>query len=161
MGNPHVLTRRNVLAAAAFGSVGLAAACGDSEEERARASDDPVRTEMIADEQRLIDSYRAAIAAHPELESRLGPILIQHQAHALDLGGPPRPSGASDSPSSSWTTESAPAGAEQTVAMLRDAERRAAAGRIAGCTRAGTAELARLLSLIGASEAQHVAELTS
>lgn len=164
MRSRHVLGRRTVLTLAALTPVALVVSCGDSAAEQAQASDDPVRADAIADEQRLIDSYRSAIAAHPDLADQLGPILTQHQAHSLDLGGPQAPTAPSAAESQSASPGSASAGgvptASETITALREAERAAAAARIAGCGRAGTTELARLLSLIGASEAQHVAELT-
>lgn len=144
------LTRRHLLLGALTG-VALVSATGCSEEtEPVSLAADPVRLEALGAELDLIAVYEASIAAQPDLAPTLTVILEQHREHARALevqdAEAPTP---------------APRGAATAVDLngLRDLERRAAGLRAGACVRAGNPELARLLALIGASEAQHVAVL--
>jgi hypothetical protein len=113
---------------------------------------DPVRLENLGNEVRLIATYRAALAARPDLTGALAPILAAHEAHAAALtAGLPDPASTRPEPSPSQGTD--------VVATLLEAERAAVAMRTSSATRASEAELAALLSWISSSEAQHVALL--
>ena len=172
------LSRRTVLIASVGAPVAILASCSDDTAERERQQDDPVRVEALADETSLVTAYRSALATQPELATQLTPILDQHLAHiaALSQGAVSTPAVPSTDASSS-ASESGSASASQSdaaadsgsaspsgsainpVPALRERERAAADKRVRQCVRAGSASLARTLSLIGASEAQHVVEL--
>lgn len=144
------LTRRHLLLAALTGAALVPmAACSDEPEPISLAAD-PVRVEALGAELDLIAVYEASIAAQPELAPTLTVILEQHREHAQALAVP-----------DAQASPPAPRGAAAAVDLngLRDLERQAAGLRAGACVRAGNPELARLLALIGASEAQHVAVL--
>lgn len=177
-----LLSRRAVLIAGVGAPVAILTACSDETAEKERQQDDPVRSEALTSETSLVAAYRGAIAAQPSLASRLTPILDQHLAHiaALSEGAVSTPAvptaevsysspeSGSASPSGSDSTggSTSPSGATSPsqasvdlVPALRERERAAAEQRVRQCVGAGSASLARTLSLIGASEAQHVVEL--
>lgn len=144
------LTRRHLLLGALTG-VALAAAPGcAAEPEPVSLAADPVRLESLGAELDLIATYEASIAARPDLAPTLTLILDQHREHAqaLEVAQTEAPPPAPRAP-----------GAAVDPNGLRELERRAAGLRAGACVRAGNPELARLLALIGASEAQHVAVL--
>lgn len=144
------LTRRHLLLGAVTG-VALASVvgCADASEPVSLAAD-PVRLESLGAELDLIAVYEATIAARPDLSAALTPILDQHREHAAALEVQDQ-----DAPS---PAPRAAAGAVD-INGLRELERRAAGLCAGACVRAGNPELARLLALIGASEAQHVVVL--
>jgi hypothetical protein len=183
-----LLSRRTLLVASVGAPVAILASCSDEKAEREREQDDPVRIEALTDEVSLVAAYRSAVDSQPELAARLAPILDQHLAHiallsegaastpAVPAGRPPSPDVLLDAGSPSSTTPEGTAdSASQTatpsesaspeastmnpVPALRERERAAADQRVRQCVGAGSASLARTLSLIGASEAQHVVEL--
>ena len=150
VGFEQQVSRRAVLVAASgIAGAGVLAACGDGIAASGPA-DDPIATEVAAAEQALIAQYQAFIAAFPQLNAELAPILDQHADHlkALGVTGPSTqaPVAASD--------------ARTAVAVLADAEREAAKSRRTSCVAATNPELARLLALIAASEASHAPALT-
>lgn len=155
------LTRREgLLALGLLASVGLAAGCsGSGEPPPGSATATPLpedlAAEVAAEESALIAAYDAALAAAPGLGDEATALLTlirdQHAQHLEALGGaaePPPPSG-----SPPVATGAA------AIASLIAAERAAARSRIRACVAADDADLARLLTFIGASEASHVPAL--
>ncbi len=144
------MSRRALIAAGAgIAGAGVLAACGDSTSASGPA-DDPVAIEVAGAEQALIAQYQAFIAAFPQLNVELTPILDQHADHLKALG-------------ITITSTAAPVAASDprtAVAVLADAEREAAKSRRTACVAATNPELARLLALIAASEASHAPALT-
>lgn len=146
----HKVTRRHLLLGAVTGAALVSVAgCSDGPEQVTLAAD-PVRLEALGAELDLIEIYQATMTARPDLAATLTVILDQHREHAAALEvqeaeAPQPPERASAAPVS--------------VDELRELERRAAGLRAGACVRAGNPELARLLALIGASEAQHVTVL--
>jgi hypothetical protein len=110
----------------------------------------------LAGVQAMVDRYQATVAAYPDLEQRLQPLLADHQAH-LDAVrramGTPSPS-ASPSASASEAPSVAPdqAGA---VAALKTAEQTGQADATKACL-AAPAEYAALIGSIAACRATHV-----
>lgn len=160
-GAGHGLTRReSLLALGLLAPIGLLAACSGSPEPSpgstsASAPPADLAAEVAAEESALVSTYDAVLAAATglgdEAAGLLGLIRDQHAQHLAALGGaaaPPPPSG---SPS--------PVTIDAAVANLIAAEREAARSRIRACVAADDAELARLLTFIGASEASHVPAL--
>jgi hypothetical protein len=155
------LTRREgLLALALLAPAGLLAACTGSAEPTpgsTAASAPPVdlAAEVAAEESALIASYDAVLAAATGLGDEAFALLAlirdQHRQHLDALGG-------IDSPSPS-VASAAPSTAAAAVGSLIDAERAAARSRIRACVAAEDADLARLLTFIGASEASHVPAL--
>lgn len=144
------LTRRHLLLGAVTGpALVYVAGCSDESEPVSLAAD-PVRLEALGAELDLIAVYQATIAARPDLASVLTVILDQHREHAraLEVTEADAPTPAPRAPAAALD-----------LGGLRELERRAAGLRAGACVRAGNPELARLLALIGASEAQHVAVL--
>lgn len=144
------VTRRHLLLGTLTG-VALASVVGCSDEAQpVSLAADPVRLEALGAELDLIAVYEASIAAQPELAPTLLVIADQHREHARALqvqdAEAPTP---------------APRGTAEALDLngLRELERRAAGLRAGACVRAANPELASLLALIGASEAQHVAVL--
>ncbi|MCB9412832.1 MAG: ferritin-like domain-containing protein [Actinobacteria bacterium] len=142
-------SRRTVLALGAA-AIPLLAAC-TSETGSLPETVDPVRRESLGDELRLIALYEAALAQSSELEDVLTPIVEAHRAHAEAL----RQGLAEPSP----TPPAAPTIGADPLEQLRTAEREAVGLRSGACTRTTDPDLASLLCLISASEAQHVAVL--
>jgi hypothetical protein len=115
---------------------------------------DPVRRESLGDELSLVALYEAAIDRQPDLQALLEPILTAHKAHADALReGLPDPQSPVPTP--------APTLKVDVLAQLREAERLAVGLRSGACTRTTDGELASLLCLISASEAQHVTQLAA
>lgn len=98
----------------------------------------------------LIAQYDAAIAAFPALGTTLRPIRDQHAGHLAALGSPAGTAGA---------PAPAPASSQAALAGLSAAEKAAAAMRLSDCLSTSEPALVRILALIAASEASHVAEL--
>ncbi|MEU6659898.1 hypothetical protein [Streptomyces sp. NPDC046821] len=111
----------------------------------------------------LLDRYEAALAAHPFLAARLGPLRDEVARHAKAFGAAARPSApASPSPSPSPSPSkppAAPPSAKDTVKALAAAERDIA-GRRASDLVDAPAELARLLASVAAAGAGHAYLLT-
>lgn len=144
------LTRRHLLLGALTGvALVSVAACADEPGPVSLAAD-PVRLEALGAELDLIAVYEATITAQPDLAPTITPILDQHREHARALEVPDA--------EAATPAARAPAAAVD-LNGLRELERRAAGLRAGACVRAGNPELAGLLALIGASEAQHVAVL--
>ncbi len=171
-GVPVPMTRRSVLAGlgsvgslgaiGAIGGIGALTAgltgCGSSEQSDGSVvtttdAGEAIRQEVIAAETALVALYVQAIAALPDLEPALSVIRDQHTAHAVAMGAQPDAQGAAPT--------SVPATAAQVLQGLIDAERAAVGARTAACVGAPEAELARVLTLITASESSHVPYLTS
>jgi hypothetical protein len=158
---PRGLTRREGLVALALLTpVGILAACTGSTgpppgSATASAPPPDLAADVAAEESALMATYDAVLSGVPGLDEAaaalLGLIRDQHAQHLEALGG----SGAQ--PPASVAT--APATAAAAVTSLIAAERAAARSRIRACVVAEDAELARLLTFIGASEASHVPAL--
>ena len=147
------LSRRAVLAIVA--GVGVAACSPASDGGDATASPDgdaTVTAQVCAQEWELVGLYDAAIAAQPSLASALAPIRPQHADHAAALGSTSPPP-----PSTSLTPSFATEGS--TRSALAEAETAASRDRARACQAVVSAEPARLLALIAASEAGHAAYL--
>lgn len=164
---PSALTRREGLIALALGSLalplaGVAGCSSGPSSDTPSTSTDALPTvpaelaaRVAAEEQALIARYDAALAS---LESDgaadagtvrlLTSIRDQHVAHREALGG------AGDAPAGT-------APSTVTVSGLIDLERAAARSRVRSCVEADDPSLARLLSLIAASEASHLPALRS
>lgn len=153
------LTRRQgLLALALLAPAGLLAACNGSTEPPApssSASGPPpdLAAEVAAEESALVAAYDSVLAGPASLDPQATALLTllrdQHSQHRDALGG-------------AATEVTAPAPPESTTAALAGliaAERAAARSRLRACVAAGDAELARLLTFIGASEASHVPAL--
>ena len=167
-----------VLAAAAAGTAG----CTGTEDRPGPTGstpappdpDDAIRVRVAESEAALIATYRAALDSAPALARTLVPLLRQHEEH-LGLVAPPGwtppvtsatgPSGSSGSSGSSGGPAPAaspalsPAPADALLVELAAAETAARDQRITACDGATDPDLARLLCLVGASEAQHAAVL--
>ncbi|GII89835.1 hypothetical protein [Sinosporangium siamense] len=153
---PRIFTRRALLASgAALGLTTVLGACSTptAAPPAATPTPDPDATllrELVAGKANIVTLYaRAGAAKDPELQ----PFLQRHQAHLTELrrrlGGP------SPTPSPSPTASAA----KVTLSTLREAERRAAAGRPQQVTEA-TPSLSQLIASIGACEAAHVLALS-
>lgn len=153
MSGSHALGRRELLSRS-LGLVGLGAigaavtGCAPSEPEGVSLTADPARLDSLASELDLIVAYEQTIAARPDLAEPLTYIAEQHRLHAeqLSLGQP-------------LALADRDVQAAGTVADLQERERQAAGLRAGACVRAVNTELAGVLCLIGASEAQHVVAL--
>lgn len=102
--------------------------------------------------------YRHTIAVHPDVAERLQPLLQTHDAHVTalrDMIG--RPELATPTPTTSATPSppAVPAGSDEAVAALREAEERARDDARHACLQA-SAERAGLLGSICAARATHV-----
>ena len=131
--------------------------------------DAAIRRRVAGAEAALIDSYRRALQADPALAGVVGPLIRQHEQHlALVAAGgtaAPTPSASGAAAPSDTTTTSTEAPTASTtptppdparlLADLAAEESAARDHRIAACDGATDPGLARLLCLIGASEAQH------
>lgn len=155
-----LLTRRRGLLLAALGPLGLLAACSadPASTPTANASDTAPTTtntaaDVAAEEGQMIALYDSALAALPAGASPertlLEAIRGEHAAHLAALTDSPDPA---DIPKD---------GALAPVSLrdLIGAERRASRSRVDACVGTSDAELSRILALIGASEAGHVAAL--
>lgn len=152
--------RRGLVLLTVLGPMGLLAACSADQastpdaitSDAAPATRDPAR-EVATEEWQMIALYDAAIAGLPAgptpERTLLERIRDEHRAHAAAL--------TDDSDPVDAVTDLAP-----TPVSLRDliaAERRATRSRVGACVEMSDSELARVLALIGASEAGHVAAL--
>ena len=155
------LTRREgLLALGLLAPIGLLASCSGSPEPTpgstsASAPPADLSAEVAAEESVLVSTYDAVLAAATglggEAVALLALIRDQHAQHLESLGGAAVPTPASGT--------AAPVTIDAAVANLIAAERAAARSRIRACVAADDAELARLLTFIGASEASHVPAL--
>jgi hypothetical protein len=123
-------------------------------------SPDPLAP-LLAGTVELISRYDAALAAHPELSSRLMPVRETHVAHAAELArvtGVATPATTGPMSGGSSSSPADPADARGTLAALRAAEQvgRRAAGD--ACL-AAPAERATLLGSIAAARASHAEAL--
>lgn len=156
------LTRREgLLALALLAPAGLIAACTGSAEPppgSATASALPadLAAEVAAEEAALIARYDAVLAAETGLGEETTALLTlirdQHAQHLEALGGAATAVPPPD-------VASAPTAQGAVITGLIAAEREAARSRIRACVAADDADLARLLTFIGASEASHVPAL--
>jgi hypothetical protein len=125
------------------------------------APDVAVLTGAIRSEQALVALYGAVLSAHPDLATRLNPMLAHHREHLTVLRHYYIPATGEKTPSPTPTPAprlTAPAGRPEALAAIRDAERQAAADRTADCPRI-TAGVAQIFAAIGACEAGHAALL--
>lgn len=151
---PRLTRRQGLLLLAGLPVMGAAACSSDSPPPAPSASPTGSRDPAADDERALITRYEATIAAHPGLAVTLTPIMGQHRAHLDALGG-------SDSPAEAPAdaVPAVPGDARAAVAALAQAERAASRQRIDACAAAESAERARVLAFIAASEASHAVEL--
>jgi hypothetical protein len=123
---------------------------------RSASATQRIKARAARDSGDLLDRYEAALAAHPALAARLGPLRDEVARHAKSFGAPARPAApASPSPSPS----ASPASEKDTVSALAKAERELADRRAAALVEA-PAELARLLASVAAAGAGHAYLLT-
>jgi hypothetical protein len=121
---------------------------------RSASATQRIKARAARDSGDLLDRYEAALAAHPALAARLGPLRDEVARHAKTFGAPARPAApASPSPSAS------PASEKDAVSALAKAERELADRRAAALVEA-PAELARLLASVAAAGAGHAYLLT-
>ncbi|NGO80511.1 hypothetical protein G6045_33370 [Streptomyces sp. YC504] len=150
--------RRSLLTGAVTAAgAALLAACSDDGSDTGssgaagrRPSAAQVRATIAKDSSGLLAEYDAAIAAHPALADRLGPLRDNVLAHGKALGGAPK---ASPSPARSAPVQ-APLGEKVTLRRLADAERALADSR-RGVLADLTGEDARLLASIAAAGDVH------
>lgn len=147
-----MLTRRDLLAVGlAASGTALLSACGsdsdpDSTTESVPGGDEAIRRDVAAAELALIHRYDAAIDTAPDtLVPLLTRIRDEHVDHLTSMGGS--------------STAATPTHSPKPVETLKAAERTAARMRRTAAVAAEDGELARLLALIAASEAGHVAAL--
>ncbi|MFF2504788.1 hypothetical protein ACFVTY_15635 [Streptomyces sp. NPDC058067] len=162
-GAPSGPRRRSLLAGVA--GAALLTGCSDAGEPtpggargtRSASAAQRITARAARDSENLLDRYDAALAAHPALAARLGPLRDEVARHAKAFGAPARPSApASPTPTAS---ASAPASEKDTVRALAAAERDLAGRRAAALVDA-PAELARLLASVAAAGAGHAYLLT-
>lgn len=179
------MDRRTFLAlcVVAVGTAGCTGPSDDADPGPKPPPDDPdaaVRTDVAVSERALIALYATTLAAHPQLADALAPLRAHHEAHLARVGADPvgTPSGTASAPGSAPTgvstaspgssgSDSASASArpaptptvEESLAALAGAEDLARAQRITSCDAAASRSLARDLTLVAASEAQHAAVL--
>ncbi|MFF1263616.1 MULTISPECIES: hypothetical protein [unclassified Streptomyces] len=159
-GAPAGPRRRSLLASVA--GAALLTGCSDAEDPasdgatggRSASATQRIKARAARDSGDLLDRYEAALAAHPALAARLGPLRDEVARHAKTFGAPARPAAqASPSPFAS------PASEKDTVSALAKAERDIADRRAAALVEA-PAELARLLASVAAAGAGHAYLLT-
>ncbi len=147
-----VRTSRRAVLGLGLAALPLLSACTRGEGDSADSPTDPVRRESLGDELALIALYQAVIAQRTDLAASLEPILESHLAHAEALrAGLTEPAAPLSSPTPTLQVD--------VLAQLREAERLAVGLHSGACTRTTDSELASLLCLISASEAQHVTAL--
>jgi hypothetical protein len=164
-------SRRTVLRAALVGTVGTASTlaltgCDRSAPAQVRKIADPLNP-LYRDTAALLARHESIMTARPELAARLTPLRDAHREHLRALAreiGPnlASPSPASPSPAASAggsVAAEAPADAGSALAVLRDAEKAAAAAARAACL-AGPSYRAALLGSIAAARASHVEALS-
>jgi len=153
--NPGSSSRRAFLVGVgAIGAIGLVGACTSNAPEPITLETDPVTPSdpQIASELQLIALYAAVTRSFPELAPILTPIATQHEEHARALGY------GLDIPATE--IDAAPT-SRQALRSLINAEEQATRERLDACSTASDPAMARLLTLIAASEASHVIELES
>ncbi|MFC9536878.1 hypothetical protein [Streptomyces sp. NPDC056975] len=144
----------------------LLTGCSDAEDPasdgargaRSASATQRIKARAARDSGDLLDRYEAALAAHPALAARLGPLRDEVARHAKSFGAPARPA-APASPSPSASPSASPASEKDTVSALAKAERDLADRRAAALVEA-PAELARLLASVAAAGAGHAYLLT-
>ncbi|MGW6155266.1 hypothetical protein ACWFRM_19315 [Streptomyces sp. NPDC055144] len=165
-GAPAGPRRRSLLASAA--GAALLTGCSDAEDAasdgargaRSASATQRIKARAARDSGDLLDRYEAALATHPALAARLGPLRDEVARHAKSFGAPARPAApASPSPSPSPSPSASPASEKDTVSALAKAERELADRRAAALVEA-PAELARLLASVAAAGAGHAYLLT-
>jgi hypothetical protein len=132
------------------------------------APDVAVLQAAIAAEEVMIARYDAVITRSASLAGRLRPLRAEHRSHLVQLKSrmivPPGSAAASPSPSRSGRAQagpsSVPAGTAAAISYLRAAERHAASALLHQLT-AVSPSLAQLMASVAASEATHVAALTT
>jgi hypothetical protein len=158
---PALTRREGLLALVLLAPAGLLAACSGSADPApasatATSPAPDLAAEVAAEESVLIAAYDAVLASPTGLDAEATTLLTvirdQHAQHRDALGAP-------SSPTPSTPAAAAQATAEAALAGLIAAEREAARSRVRACVAADDAELARLLTFIGASEASHVPAL--
>ncbi|MFE4251039.1 hypothetical protein ACFRU3_16385 [Streptomyces sp. NPDC056910] len=157
--------RRRSLLASVTGAA-LLTGCSDAEDPasdgargaRGASATQRIKARAARDSGDLLDRYEAALAAHPALAARLGPLRDEVARHATTFGAPARPA-APASPSPSASPSASPASEKDTVSALAKAERDLADRRAAALVEA-PAELARLLASVAAAGAGHAYLLT-
>ncbi|MFE5991463.1 MULTISPECIES: hypothetical protein [unclassified Streptomyces] len=157
--------RRRSLLASVTGAA-LLTGCSDAEDPasdgargaRSASATQRIKARAARDSGDLLDRYEAALAAHPALAARLGPLRDEVARHAKSFGAPARPA-APASPSPSASPSASPASEKDTVSALAKAERDLADRRAAALVEA-PAELARLLASVAAAGAGHAYLLT-
>lgn len=129
-------------------------------------ADQPLLDKARGDQERLLALARATAAAHPAIVAVLTPLIAHHVEHVTVLGGRPTagttPSAspsASASASADGSSPLVPARAGAALSALARAEQAASTARVADTTVAVSGEFARVLSAIGAGDAQHVVVL--
>lgn len=148
----RAISRRAVLATMLLVPV-MAACSGGSSPEPSPTPEDPdlaIRARIVQQEDDLIAAYDTAIRQFPELAEDLTPLRDQHLAHRAALVDASASASTSASPSPG---ASSPA---ETLAALAAAEAAAADGCTTACVKSASAQTARLMALIAASEESHV-----
>ena len=167
---PRLLTRRQGLGLLATAvPLGLIAACGNEDSATPptalpQASQPPSLAQQVAAEEAgIIALYDAALAALPPDDAR--PLLLairdEHEQHRAALAAEASPGSTASGDEAAGDSVGGIPDGDISVAMLVDAERAAVKNRIRACAETQDAELARVLALIGASEAGHVPALRS
>lgn len=160
VGDRLLTRRRGLVLLTVLGPLGVLAACGSdpASAPTASASDAAPTTpgpasDVAAEERQMIALYDTAIAALPEGPSPERTLLERIRGeHAAHLSALIDASGPADVPVDLAT-------APVSLRDLIGAERRATRSRVSACVETSDPELARVLALIGASEAGHVAAL--
>lgn len=157
------VTRRTALAAAGVALVG----CTDGQTQGRNGTPTPTADAGLVAEQAvlraavereevLLGRYLGLRLRHPRLAAALSAHVAEHEAHLAELKSRLPERTVSPVPTASPTTQEATADPRAALRSIAAAERsaaRSAAGAIVGVS----ADLARLLASIGASEAQHAA----
>jgi hypothetical protein len=152
---PAITRRQGLIALALIGPAGLLAACTSTSEPSSEASAGttaPVDA-VATQEGELVAQYEAVLAAFPSLAADATVVLTsirdEHKQHRDALGGT----------TTEAATAAAPASIDAAITSLIAAERTASRDRVTACVDAPSADAARLLAFIGASEASHVPAL--
>lgn len=154
------MPRRIVLGG--LGSVALGGCARD--EPRATPAPSPdvaVLASAIAGEASLVGLYEAVLRTHADLTGRLTPVLARHREHLTVLRRhhiPGTVTSAATAPPPVAAPLAVPSSAEETLKLLVQAERGAAAARTEDVRRVAPG-MAQLLASIGACEAGHAALL--
>ncbi|MDA2808059.1 ferritin family protein [Nocardiopsis suaedae] len=154
------VTRRTVLAAALMAAA--ASGCQGAHWYPSEVGpDERVLRGAIADKERLIARYRAALGADEGPADLLEEFLAHHEDHLATLRGRlPDTERPREDPEASPSPSPSPVGGEPVdAAGLRTAEEAAARSRARQCGDAGDPALAQLLASIGACEIGHAHKL--